>query len=90
LHESSHWWRILSPGEQQRLAAARVLMRKPDYVFLDEATSALDSESEAHLYQLLTEQLPNAAIVSVTHRESLAKFHQETLDIARMREQTVA
>jgi vitamin B12/bleomycin/antimicrobial peptide transport system ATP-binding/permease protein len=90
LHESSPWWRILSPGEQQRLAAARVLMHKPDYVFLDEATSALDSEGEAHLYQLLTERLPNGAIVSVTHRESLAKFHHETLDIARVREQTAA
>ncbi|HTR08551.1 MAG TPA: ABC transporter ATP-binding protein/permease [Paraburkholderia sp.] len=90
LHESSDWWRILSPGEQQRLAAARVLMQKPDYVFLDEATSALDSENEAYLYHLLTERLPNAAIVSVTHRKSLAKFHQETLDIARVREHTAA
>jgi putative ATP-binding cassette transporter len=86
LHESSHWWRILSPGEQQWLAAARVLMQKPNYVFLDEATSALDSENEAHLYHLLMERLPNGAIVSVTHRKSLAKFHQETLDIARARE----
>ncbi|NLP63776.1 ABC transporter ATP-binding protein/permease [Paraburkholderia sacchari] len=89
LHESNHWWRILSPGEQQLLAAARVLMHKPDYVFLDEATSALDSENEAHLYHLLTERLPNGAIVSVTHRKSLAKFHRQTLDIARAREQTV-
>ncbi|MFM0348228.1 ABC transporter ATP-binding protein/permease [Paraburkholderia sp. RL17-347-BIC-D] len=88
LHESDHWWRILSPGEQQRLAAARVLMHKPDYVFLDEATSALDTENEAYLYHLLTERLPNGAIVSVTHRKSLAKFHQETLDIARAREHT--
>ena len=90
LHESDHWWRILSPGEQQRLAAARVLMHKPDYVFLDEATNALDTEDEAHLYRLLTERLPKGAIVSVTHRKSLAKFHQETLDIARAREQPVA
>jgi putative ATP-binding cassette transporter len=43
-----------------------------------------------YLYRLLTERLPNGAIVSVTHRKSLAKFHQETLDIARAREQTVA
>jgi vitamin B12/bleomycin/antimicrobial peptide transport system ATP-binding/permease protein len=90
LHESSPWWRILSPGEQQRLAFARVLMHKPDYVFLDEATSALDSENEAHLYRLLTERLPNTAIVSVTHRETLANFHQETLDIARVRGHTLA
>ncbi|WP_341312054.1 ABC transporter ATP-binding protein/permease [Paraburkholderia sp. IMGN_8] len=90
LHESDHWWRILSPGEQQRLAGARVVLHKPDYVFLDEATSALDTENEAHLYRLLTERLPNGAIVSVTHRKSLAKFHQETLDIARPREHAVA
>ncbi len=87
MHESDHWWRILSPGEQQRLAVARVLMHKPDYVFLDEATSALDTENEVHLYRLLTERLPNGAIVSVTHSKSLANFHQETLDIARAREQ---
>ena len=58
-------------------------MHKPDYVFLDEATSALDTENEAYLYGLLIERLPKAAIVSVTHRESLTTFHQETLDIAR-------
>ncbi|AXL48741.1 ABC transporter ATP-binding protein [Paraburkholderia caffeinilytica] len=90
LHESQHWWRILSPGEQQRLAVARVLMHKPDYVFLDEATSALDAANETHLYRLLTERLPEGAIVSVTHRQSLANLHQETLDIARAREHVVA
>jgi putative ATP-binding cassette transporter len=83
LQEPDPWWRILSPGEQQRLAAARVLLHKPDYVFLDEATSALDTENEAHLYRLLAEQLPNGAIVSVAHNGSLAQFHQETLDIRR-------
>jgi putative ATP-binding cassette transporter len=85
LYESDHWSRILSPGEQQRLAAARVLLHKPDYVFLDEATSALDTETEAHLYLLLTERLPKGAIVSVAQRESLAQFHRETLDITRSR-----
>ncbi|MGE8329991.1 MAG: ATP-binding cassette domain-containing protein, partial [Paraburkholderia nemoris] len=56
LQESGHWTRILSPGEQQRLAGARVLLHKPDYLFLDEATSALDSENEARLYHLFTER----------------------------------
>jgi vitamin B12/bleomycin/antimicrobial peptide transport system ATP-binding/permease protein len=83
LQAADNWWRILSPGEQQRLAVARVLLHKPDYVFLDEATSALDAENEAHLYRLLTERLPNGAIVSVAHDESLAQFHDETLDIVR-------
>jgi len=85
LQESAPWWRILSPGEQQQLAVARVLLHKPDYVFLDEASSALDPENEAHLYRLLSERLPNAAIVSVAQRESLAQFHGETLDIRRPR-----
>ncbi|HEX7908309.1 MAG TPA: ATP-binding cassette domain-containing protein, partial [Paraburkholderia sp.] len=90
LHESDQWWRIFSPGEQQRLAAARVLLHKPDYLFLDEATSALDTENEAHLYRLLTERLAKGAIVSVTHGKSLAEFHQETLNVVRAREHTVA
>jgi putative ATP-binding cassette transporter len=85
LLELDQWSRILSPGEQQRLAVARVLMQKPDYVFLDEATSALDVETEAHLYRLLTERLPKAAIVSIAQRESLVRFHQETLDIRHRR-----
>jgi vitamin B12/bleomycin/antimicrobial peptide transport system ATP-binding/permease protein len=86
LQEADTWWRVLSPGEQQRLAVARVLLHKPDYVFLDEATSALDTENEAHLYRLLAERLPEVAIVSVAQRDSLARFHQETLDIGRPRE----
>jgi vitamin B12/bleomycin/antimicrobial peptide transport system ATP-binding/permease protein len=85
LYEFDHWSRILSPGEQQRLATARVLLHKPDYVFLDEATSALDIETEAHLYRLLTERLPKGAIVSVAQRESLAQFHREMLEITRSR-----
>ncbi|WP_042302613.1 ABC transporter ATP-binding protein/permease [Paraburkholderia kururiensis] len=90
LHESAHWTRVLSPGEQQRLAAARVLLHKPDYVFLDEATSALDTENEAHVYRVMNERLPNAAIVSVAHRESLAQFHDETLIIERALERAAA
>jgi vitamin B12/bleomycin/antimicrobial peptide transport system ATP-binding/permease protein len=90
LHESAHWTRVLSPGEQQRLAGARVLLHKPDYLFLDEATSALDPDNESRLYKLFVERLPKAAIVSVAHRESLAAYHHETLDIERMPEERVA
>ncbi|MFM0340539.1 ABC transporter ATP-binding protein/permease [Paraburkholderia fungorum] len=82
LQQSEPWPRILSPGEQQRLAVARVLLHKPDYVFLDEATSALDTENEAHIYRLLIERLPKGAIVSVAHHESLAQFHEQTLDVS--------
>jgi vitamin B12/bleomycin/antimicrobial peptide transport system ATP-binding/permease protein len=90
LAESAHWTRVLSPGEQQRLAAARVLLHKPDFVFLDEATSALDPGNEAHVYRLFGERLPQTAIVSVAHRESLVAFHPHTLDIERADERAVA
>ncbi|MBN3756481.1 ABC transporter ATP-binding protein/permease [Paraburkholderia sp. Tr-20389] len=90
LHESCAWSQNLSPGEQQRMSAARLLLHRPDYVFLDEATSALDAANEAHLYRLLCERLPKAAIVSVTHRESLVSFHQETLEIGSSLGRTVA
>ncbi|PCE24519.1 ABC transporter ATP-binding protein [Paraburkholderia acidicola] len=90
LEESAHWARVLSPGEQQRLAAARVLLHKPDYLFLDEATSALDTDNEARLYRLFIERLPKAAIISVAHRESLAAFHEETLNVERSAEAAAA
>lgn len=70
------WSRILSLGEQQRLAFARILLYKPQYVFLDEATSALDEHLEATLYEILHECLPHTKIVSVGHRSSLKAKHQ--------------
>ncbi|CAN7185124.1 ABC transporter ATP-binding protein/permease [Trinickia sp. LjRoot230] len=90
LAESTHWTRVLSPGEQQRLAAARALLHQPDFLFLDEATSALDPENEAHVYRLLNERLPQAAIISVAHRESVVAYHENTLEIERAREQAMA
>ncbi|HGL4257233.1 ABC transporter ATP-binding protein/permease [Burkholderia dolosa] len=84
LDETAHWTRVLSPGEQQRLAGARVLLHKPDFLFLDEATSALDADNEARLYHLFAERLPKAAIVSIAHRESLAAFHVGTINVERV------
>ncbi|KWF20420.1 ABC transporter ATP-binding protein/permease [Burkholderia pseudomultivorans] len=84
LEESAHWTRVMSPGEQQRLAGARVLLHKPDFLFLDEATSALDPDNEARLYHLFAERLPRAAIVSIAHRESLAAFHADTINVERV------
>lgn len=65
----------LSPGEQQRLAFARAILQQPDFLFLDEATSALDEETEAAMYALLVERLPRAAIVSIAHRSTVARWH---------------
>lgn len=90
LSESTHWERTLSPGEQQRLAAARALLQKPDFLFLDEATSALDPENESVIYTALNEHLPNAAIVSVAHRKSLEGFHDQTLYVERAIERVAA
>jgi vitamin B12/bleomycin/antimicrobial peptide transport system ATP-binding/permease protein len=75
LDEEDNWSLKLSPGEQQRLAFARALLLRPHWLFLDEATCALDEESEAALYELILERVPNCAIVSVAHRKSLERFH---------------
>lgn len=75
LEEDGHWNRMLSLGEQQRLGLARALLHVPDYLFLDEATASLDEPSEARLYRLLTEKLPQATIVSIGHRSTLDAFH---------------
>jgi putative ATP-binding cassette transporter len=73
------WQRILSLGEQQRLAFARLLLNSPRFVVLDEATSALDVNTEKHLYSLLTER--EIAFVSVGHRPTLAAFHDTVLEL---------
>ncbi|MDV3349584.1 ABC transporter ATP-binding protein/permease [Leptothoe sp. LEGE 181152] len=73
------WLSVLSLGQQQRLAFARVLLSQPRYVMLDEATSALDIENERHLYQLLAET--ETAYVSVGHRPSLLEYHHRVLEL---------
>jgi putative ATP-binding cassette transporter len=79
LAEEAHWNRMLSVGEQQRLAIARALLQAPDYLLLDEATAALDEPSEATLYRLLAERLPATTIVSIGHRSTLGAFHTSRL-----------
>ena len=71
--------KVLSGGEAQRLAVARVLLSKPRYAVLDEATSALDVKNEAHLYQALSDL--GVTLVSVTHHPGLLKYHQHVLEI---------
>jgi vitamin B12/bleomycin/antimicrobial peptide transport system ATP-binding/permease protein len=71
--------KLLSVGEQQRLAIARVLLSRPAYAILDEATSALDPENEQALYELLLKT--NTTIISVAHRPELARFHARVLEL---------
>jgi putative ATP-binding cassette transporter len=79
LDQVDQWARRLSPGEQQRLAFARVLLQKPDWLFLDEATAALDPEREASLYQMIQAALPGVTIVSIGHRAELGALHTRKL-----------
>lgn len=82
LDDADDWSRILSLGEQQRLAFARILLIRPDWIFLDEATSALDEAREHTLYQLLYQELPNASIISVGHRSTLFALHDAELRLS--------
>ena len=79
LDEAGHWALRLSPGEQQRIAFARALIQKPDWLFLDEATSAVDEATEAHLYRLVRERLAGTTVFSVGHRATLRPFHARQL-----------
>ena len=79
LDEVADWAKVLSPGEQQRIAFARILLTKPKAVFLDEATSALDEGLEMALYQLLCSELPDCIVVSVSHRPAVEHHHQKAL-----------
>jgi putative ATP-binding cassette transporter len=83
LDEEDNWTQRLSGGEQQRLAIARALLARPDWLFLDEATSALDEESEALLYRALAEHLPGTTIVSIGHRSTLNAFHQRRIQMTK-------
>jgi vitamin B12/bleomycin/antimicrobial peptide transport system ATP-binding/permease protein len=75
------WSQRLSGGEQQRIAIARALLEKPDWLLLDESTSALDEKLEAELYRMLKQRLPKATIITIGHRSSLAAFHARRLDM---------
>ncbi len=81
LNAVEDWSRILSVGEQQRLAFARVILSEPNFIFLDEATSALDEPLELEMYKLLKKNLPQATIVSVAHRKALYQVHDAELKL---------
>lgn len=82
LNEIQDWSKSLSPGEQQRIAFARVLLQKPRVIFLDESTSAIDEGQEFAIYRLLRTRLPHSIIVSVTHRGTVEQHHEHHLRLS--------
>ena len=79
LDEDADWDSVLSGGEKQRVAFARVLIQQPDVIVMDEATSALDPASQDQMMKLVLERLPNVTILSVGHRVELEAFHTRKL-----------
>jgi putative ATP-binding cassette transporter len=84
LHIVADWGHTLSLGEQQRVAFARVLLQKPNWLFLDEATSALDEGTEQAMYKMIVSTMSNAAIISVGHRSTLMNYHTAKMELNSM------
>ena len=81
INDVKDWAHILSVGEQQRIAFARILLSKPRAVFLDESTSAMDEGLELMLYELIRAELPKTILVSVSHRATVEQFHGRQLEL---------
>jgi len=81
LDEVQDWAKVLSPGEQQRIAFARILLTKPKVAFLDESSSALDEGLEFMLYSLVRTELPGTILVSVSHRSTVEQHHTHELEL---------
>src|SRR5438132_6968766 len=76
IDREDNWPQRLSGGEQQRLAIARAILDRPDWLFLDEATSALGERLDEEMHRMLSEVLPNTTIVSIGHRSTLIALHR--------------
>ena len=90
LDDTEAWGQMLSGGEQQRLAIARVLLKKPQWIFADEATSALDVEAENTLYKRLRASvlIAKGAIISIAHRPSVTAFHNTIWTLEKINNDT--
>ena len=83
LDETDRWDKLLSGGEQQRVAFARLLVHRPDIVILDEATAALDGPSQDSMMELFRDELAAATVISVGHRPELEEYHTRKLSLRR-------
>lgn len=81
INEIRDWAKVLSVGEQQRIAFARILLARPRVMFLDESTSALDEGLELTLYRRLRDELPDSILVSVSHRQTVEQHHDRQLEL---------
>lgn len=81
MDEVLDWAKVLSPGEQQRIAFARILLTRPKVIFFDESTSALDEGLEFMLYHLVRTELPDTILVSVSHRSTVEQHHTHELQL---------
>lgn len=81
LDVTDDWSKRLSVGEQQRVAVARAVLHKPEWIFFDEATSGLDEASERAVFLVLREHLPNAALINVAHKEIAGMSYDTTITI---------
>lgn len=83
LDRDERWDKSLSLGQQQRIAFARLLLHRPDWVFMDEATSALDDDNQAAMLRLFDEDLKTATVLSIAHRAGLESFHTRTIRLVK-------
>ncbi|MBS0537276.1 MAG: ABC transporter ATP-binding protein/permease [Proteobacteria bacterium] len=83
LDETAHWSNLLSGGEQQRLAIARALVFKPDWLFMDEATASQDVANEASIYRELKARLPGTTVISIGHSPALRQWHDRVVEVQR-------
>src|SRR5215212_6942455 len=86
LHEEDQWEGILSGGEKQRLAFARLLVSPPDIIIMDESTAALDEESQARMLDFLRTDLAPAMVLCVAHRPGLEEYFDRELKLVRLEE----